>query len=152
MPILTFFFDTRYLILDTLTAPFPQSSPTLLGSRSRGHGLIGEYAGRGESQVLEVCTISFFVKSLARTRATRYIPGFRQLIDPQSCSAHANTTFDQEWTQRLARQIADFLQANVVWIGLQQSKTVEGSGLIPDEVITMLDYACGDGLASRVSD
>lgn len=68
-----------------------------------------------------------------------------------SSSAVADSTFDQDWVQHLTRQITDFLKENVVWIGLQPKKALEGSEF-PHEVVTMLDYACGDGAASRVSD
>lgn len=78
------------------------------------------------------------------------VPGLDLLMTPSS-SAEADSTFDQDWVQHLARQITDFLQANLVWIGLQPKKPLKGSEF-PDEVVTMLDYACGDGVASRVSD
>lgn len=74
------------------------------------------------------------------------VPGFHTLMTLMS-STGADLVFGQEWVQNLARQITDFLHANIAWLGLEPAGAVEGSGL----PVSMLDYACGNGAASRVS-
>lgn len=57
-------------------------------------------------------------------------------------STNADLVFKQEWVQALARQITDYIQTHVDWIGV--TPATAGAR------VTMLDYACGNGVASMV--
>lgn len=65
-------------------------------------------------------------------------------------SAEADHVYGEEWIQQIGRQIAEFLQKNVAWIGLQPERAKEGSEF-QGAPVSMLDYACGHGVASKVS-
>ena len=56
-------------------------------------------------------------------------------------SEHADTAFTQERVQILTQQIADHIQASLEWIVTPEK---------PNAPITMLDYACDNGAASKV--
>ena len=58
----------------------------------------------------------------------------------------AATVFDTPWIQKLCSQISDELRDQVDWIGFPKKNTEN-----KEKKIRMLDYACGNGLASRVS-
>jgi len=53
----------------------------------------------------------------------------------------AADVFKHPWIQRLCNQISDELREKIDWIGIPERP--EGN--------KMLDYACGNGVASRVS-
>lgn len=65
-------------------------------------------------------------------------------------SDEAHSVYDEEWIQTIGQQITEFLQENVTWIGLQPERAEEGSE-IQSAPVSMLDYACGHGVASKVS-
>lgn len=65
-------------------------------------------------------------------------------------SAEADAVYGEEWIQQVGRQITDFLEGNVSWIGLQPARAEEGSRF-QGAPVSMLDYACGNGVASKVS-
>lgn len=61
-------------------------------------------------------------------------------------SKFAKDAFDIPWIVDLSNSITKELQKNVEWIGISQlppHRNMQGT--------KMLDYACGNGLASRVS-
>lgn len=58
-------------------------------------------------------------------------------------SVQADTMMKQEWALALGDQITTYIQTHVEWIGVDPSK--------PVAPVRMLDYACGNGVASRVS-
>ncbi|KAF4625387.1 hypothetical protein G7Y89_g12780 [Cudoniella acicularis] len=53
---------------------------------------------------------------------------------------NADTMLKQKWAQALARQITEYTQSHVEWIGVTPA--------IPSAPVRMLDYACGSGVAS----
>ena len=65
-------------------------------------------------------------------------------------SDEGDSVYGEEWIQQVGRQITDFLQGNVAWIGLQPATAKEGAGF-QGAPVSMLDYACGNGVASKVS-
>ncbi|KAJ9156479.1 hypothetical protein NKR23_g1117 [Pleurostoma richardsiae] len=56
----------------------------------------------------------------------------------------ADSAFKIPWVRALLEQITDFLRGNVEWIGLP------AGGDAGDKNLKMLDYACGNGVASTV--
>ncbi|KFY32268.1 hypothetical protein V493_00358 [Pseudogymnoascus sp. VKM F-4281 (FW-2241)] len=58
-------------------------------------------------------------------------------------STNADAAFNQKWVQTLVHQITDYIQTHVGWIGVAPATS--------NAPVTMLDYACGNGVASRVS-
>lgn len=65
-------------------------------------------------------------------------------------SVEADSVYGEEWIQQIGRQITEFLQGNATWIGLQPERATEGSES-QGAPVSMLDYACGHGVASKVS-
>jgi hypothetical protein len=53
--------------------------------------------------------------------------------------------FKDKWVHDLQNQISEFLMGNLDWIGVQ-SPTVDNS-----RQTKLMDYACGNGIVSRVS-
>lgn len=58
-------------------------------------------------------------------------------------SSVAATIFEEPWVKELCAQISNELKDHIEWIEVRH--TDDQSGL------KMLDYACGNGIASRVS-
>ena len=72
-------------------------------------------------------------------------------------STAAATYDDKPWQQAIAEQITKEIRSRLDWIGLQGTDK-EGSEVVEKKLhgldgtqVRMLDYACGPGMASRVS-
>lgn len=63
-----------------------------------------------------------------------------------STSKVAADVFTIPWIVEMSNQIVANLSENTEWIGIKRSESDGNS-----QTIKMLDYACGNGLASRVS-
>jgi hypothetical protein len=57
-------------------------------------------------------------------------------------SAHGSHVFDQDWVKKLAAQLTDALQSQVDDIAIRKPAR-------DDVPVKMLDYACGNGVASK---
>src|SRR5262245_14610105 len=65
-------------------------------------------------------------------------------------SEAAHSVFDVQWVRDLGRQITEHLQANIRWIGVGDDIGTLNTEETDAPVRKMLDYACGNGVASRV--
>ena len=105
------------------------------------HVITNAVTSRGESQVLEVGNI--LIKF--GTTNLRF-----HMLKIRISSVEGDSVYDEEWIQQIGRQITEFLQGNVTWIGLQPERAKEDSKF-QGAPVSMLDYACGQGVASKVS-
>lgn len=64
----------------------------------------------------------------------------------QLCSQAVHSAFKQKWVQDLHAQVSEFLAGNVEWLGLPSPIGEDGR-----TETKMMDYACGNGIISRVS-
>jgi hypothetical protein len=73
--------------------------------------------------------------------------GFEGRCSDAGLSNVAATIFDTPWIRDLTTQISNELHEQVDWIGFRRS-TPDDTG---ERATKMLDYACGNGVVSRVS-
>jgi hypothetical protein len=59
------------------------------------------------------------------------------------CSANIDDISKQQWVIDLSNQITEYIKSHIDWIGIAAA----ASATAP---VTLLDYACGTGLASTV--